>query len=402
MQAADTEPMVADGDYTTFVAHVNTFGLDLGKRLSESDAFASSNLIYSPISAYLALSMTYAGAQGTTASEMKTVLGDSFADTATFHHAANRLSRDLTSRATSVTDSRGVVKKIELNIADSIWTERTITLGGPFLDVLARDYAGGVRQVDFIHAHEQARKNINDWVADQTKQKILDLLPEPAVTDATRIVLVNALYFYGSWAEPFTREGTAPAAFHTLTDATMQVPTMNAQLTLNYRDAGDYALAELPYQSDLLRMTIVLPAPGKFAAVRSQLSAAWLDDAGKGAAPTRLQVALPKFVMTVGSFSLKSELEAAGMHQAFTDKADFSGISRDTTMRIEDVLQKAFISVDEAGTEAAAATAVTVVATSAVPTQPTPFVVDRPFLFFIRDLKGAVLFGGQVTEPKQQ
>jgi serpin B len=146
-------------------------------------------------------------------------------------------------------------------------------------------------------------------------------------------------------------------------------------------------------------MTIVLPDAGQFETVRSQVSAAWLDQTTANLSQTKLQVALPKFKMTVGSFSLRAGLEALGMKQAFTAQADFSGITKGTPIQLADVLQKAFISVDENGTEAAAATAVIGVVTSVEVPPPTSFIVDRPFLFFIRDASGAVLFSGQVVDP---
>jgi serpin B len=396
---ADTAPSLADADYSAFISHINKFGLDLGQQVASGD-LKQTNLIYSPLSATLALAMTYAGAKGETAAEMKTVLGDTFAD-GVFHIANNRLTRELASRVTSRPDSSGAVHKIELNIADAIFLDRSVTLESPFLDVLSRNYDTGVSRLDFIHAAEPARTMINTWVEEQTKDKIQDLLPSGSITDATRLVLVNALYFYGSWLTPFTHSATSDAAFKALAGTSVQVPTMHSELNLAYRAAEKFELAELPYEGSQLRMTIVLPAQGQFEAVRSQVSAAWLEQTVTGLQPTRLAVSLPKFKMTVGSFSLTEGLKAAGMNRLFSDNADLSGIATGLQLSVSDVFQKAFIAVDENGTEAAAATAVIIGTTSVQLDPPKPFIVDRPFLFFIRDANGAVLFSGHVVDPSK-
>ena len=267
----------------------------------------------------------------------------------------------------------------------------------PLLDLLSREYDTGVSQLDFKGAPEASRMSINAWVSGQTKNKINDLLPGGSITDATRFVLVNALYFYGSWAHPFDANGTTFRKFHTLAGTTVDALAMHGHFNVMYKAGNDYSVAELPYEAEQLRMTIVLPATEKFETVRGQVSGAWLDAAVRDLSPTTLEVQLPKFDVTTGSFSLMQGLRALGMKLAFTPQADFSGITTDTALSISDVLQKAFISVDQSGTEAAAATAVGGLATSAAPT-PTPFIVDRPFLFFIRDATGAVLFSGQVVD----
>jgi len=205
----------------------------------------------------MALAMTCAGARGQTSLEMKAMLGDSFPGDA-FHVAANRLARELRTRATSRTDANDETRKVELNLVDSIFVERTLMLEAPFLDLLAREYDSGVRQVDFKHAFEPARVEINDWAAGETKDRIKNLLPHGSINGFTRIVLVNALYFYGSWSAPFAHEGTTDAAFHALSGE-VQVPTMHAQAAFDYARHDQFAVAELPYEGGALRMTIVLP-----------------------------------------------------------------------------------------------------------------------------------------------
>jgi serpin B len=392
------QPSIAEADYRAFISHINQFGLDLGQQVSGRE-YKTTNWIYSPLSATVALGMTYAGAKGQTASEMKTVLGDSFA-AGVFHTAANKLMRELASRQTSASAPNGDALKLELNLADSIFVDRTVMLQAPFLDVLSREYDSGVRQLDFIQQFEAARATINDWVAEQTKDEIQDLLPMGSITEMTRFVLVNALYFYGSWATPFSHNATQDAPFETLAGSSVHVPTMHIETRFSYAKADTYELAELPYLSGM-RMTIVLPADGQFEALRAQVSEAWLTSALSQLTPALLNVSLPKFKLTAGSFSLAAGLKALGMQQAFTDGADFSGIATGVPLSISDVVQKAFIAVDEKGTEAAAATGVIGVATSAPIDPPIPFTVDRPFLFFIRDQNGAVLFSGHVVDPSK-
>jgi serpin B len=394
---ADDSPDISDADYAAFTDRFTGFGLELGQKVAASATLTTENAVYSPLSAAYALAMAYAGARGETAAEMKSVLGDTFMP-GTYHSAANRLARELASRATSEMAGEGKARKVELNLADALFLERTLQVQPDFLDLLAREYDSGVRRLDFREAPEIARVSINDWVAEQTHEKILNLLPMGVIDNETRFVLVNALYFYGSWRAPFRQEATAPADFHTLSGETKQVPTMRAfELTAGYASSTDFSVAELRYVGDHLSMVIVLPAQDKFETVRGMANGPWLKQAVGSLQPSLLNVSLPKFKLTVGSFSLDAGLMALGMKQAFTDSADFSGIA--PALKITEVLQKCFIAVDEDGTEAAAATGVIGGTTSAPVEQPIPFEVDRPFMFFVRDDNGVVLFSGQVVDP---
>ncbi len=397
--AADYSPDVSEADYNAFIEQLATFGVGLGQKLVEAEQLGTKNHVYSPLSAAYALAMTYAGARGDTAAEMKTVLGDSFSGS-TYHSAANRLARELASRELDQS-SGSDVRRIELNLTDSIFIERTREVHPAFLDLLALEYDSGVRRVDFRNAFDAARMTINDWVAAQTHDKILELLPVGSVNEDTPDVLVNALYFYGSWRVPFARDATRPADFHSLSGGTHQVDTMfERELQAGYASTADYSLAALSYVGDHLSMVILLPAQGKFESVRSTISGAWLKQQLAKLDTKLLSVALPKFEMTVGSFSLKTALEALGMRQAFSDKSDFSGIA--PMLSVADVLQKCFIAVNEEGTKAAAATSSVMRPSRATVDQPIPFVVDRPFLFFVRDDSGAILFSGQVVDPLEE
>jgi len=397
--AADDSPDISDDDYAAFIKAVTGFGLELGQNVAVSEGLTTKNAVYSPLSAAYALAMTYAGARGQTGLEMKSVLRDGFEED-TYHSGANRLARDLAARATTETRPNGKEGKVELNLAASLFLERTLQVQPTFLDLLAREYASGVQRLDFRGAHEAARLTINDWVAEQTKDKILDLIPMDKIDENTPFVLVNALYFYGSWSQPFMKEATRPADFHTLGGETLQVPTMHGYgMRTGSASTTDFNAVELGYIGNSLSMIIVVPAQDKFESIRSTVTSAWLEQTIDSFKPSYLNVTLPKFKMTVGSFSLDDGLKELGMKQAFENDADFSGLA--AGVKVATVLQKAFIAVDEDGTEAAAATAVIGGPTSAPIDQPVPFVIDRPFLFFIRDESGAVLFSGHVVDPSK-
>jgi serpin B len=397
MLPADTSPMISTDDYATFIAHINQFGLDLQQKMATSNNLSAGNFVYSPLSASYALAMTYAGARTETAAEMKKVLGDTFGDTR-FHQAANALARQLASLVHSYT-VRGLVRKVDLHLIDALFAAQPLPLQADFLDLLATEYDSGVHRVDFAGAPEVARTTINDWVSDQTHDKINDLFTPDMIDQWTQLVLVNALYFYGSWNIRIDPADTTDADFHPPGAATVQASTMHFVFSTSYHTEADYSLAELPYDGNGLKMVVVVPAAGKFDELRTKASAAWLKTARSDLVPTNLRFSLPKFKVTTGTFTLKQGLEDLGMKIAFTEQCDLSGISPNPLF-IQDVVQKAYIEVSEAGTEAAAATGVLIGGSSAPP-PPVDFTVDRPFLFFIQNVDDAVLFSGQVVDPTQ-
>jgi|GEM_PF-165834 len=391
-------PEVEDSAYAALIAQLNQFGLELGRRQVEANKLSDKNTVFAPISASIALSMTYAGARGVTATEFEAALtGGIAADS--YHTGINRLSRELASRTGGWNDAWGMRSNNELNIADALYVEAELDVLPGFLDQLSRDYDSGVHRSDFQHDFEAERVRINDWVAGETNDKIKDLLT-PGVLDAdTRMVLVNALYFYGSWRDKFAVAGTSAADFHTLADQTVSVPTMHKQLLFSvYKETDAFAAVDLPYVGDHLSMLCVLPKAGQFESVRDAVSGQWFESTLKDTKRVTVNLALPKFKMTTDSLSLNESLKAMGFTTALSDAANFSGISADGGLKIGDVVQRAFIGVDETGTEAAAATAVTV-APAAAPVEIVDLTLDRPFLFFIHDDSGIVLFSGQVVDP---
>jgi serpin B len=391
----DTTPDVTEADYRSFVASTNDFGLDVFTALTSGDT----NVVFSPVSVALALGMTYAGARSDTASQMSAVLHNGLSDGA-FHAANNRLALDLASRNIAVHETEGGEKSLRLHLVNATWAQTGYEILQPFLDVLATNYDAGLKLTDFVSAPEASRQTINDWVAYQTEDRIQDLIGPDAITSDTRLVLTNALYFYGSWSEVFNADSTADGAFHTLSGGDVTAEMMVQSSSYAYAEGDGYQMLDLPYDGNELAMTVLLPEAGRFGEIRAALSSDWLEQARASLASTSVDLTLPKFSFTWGTESLEEPLIALGMTDAFeAGVADFTGIHSVPELYVADVLHQAFIGVDESGTEAAAATAVILDRWSAGPGEAVAFTVDRPFLFFIHDSSGVILFTGQVTDP---
>lgn len=389
----NTHPEVDDVTYQSFIANMNAFGLDLFRGFVSEDV----NVVYSPLSIAMALGMTLSGARNNTADEMKTVLHNQLEE-ASFHSAGNRLMTDMLSRniAPHPAESGGE-KSVQLSLITAIWAQHTLTMESAFLDTLTVHYDSGIHLVDFITETESTRLTINDWASVNTRQKLTDLIPADALTADTRLVLTNALYFYGSWHKPFTVNDSADGNFALPSGTDVSVPLMHLTNDFTYDSQAGYQIVDLPYDGESLVMTIVLPETDQFATIRESIDAQWLNTALETMAPRiKLELTLPRFNF-VWDASLTEPLTDLGMIDAFDkNTADFSGMSTAEPLFVSDVLHKAFIGVDEYGTEAAAATAVIVSTWS----EPIPFTADHPFLFFIRDTEtSAILFAGQVINP---
>ena len=391
--AHETNPDVSAADYDAFLSNTNEFGFDLYKTLADDE-----NLFYSPTSTVVALAMAYAGAKGDTASQMTTVLHNTLPD-ATFHASLNKLMMELAGRNIAQHDTMDGPKSLRLSLINGAFAQQNYQFNADYLDTLGQNYDAGIYLMDFIGDPDSSRTTINDWVAFYTEDRIQNLLGPNTIDTATRLVLTNALYFYGSWSSPFDVKNTADATFHTLAGNDVTVPTMNRDVYVPYSKGDGYQIVDLPYDGGEVAMTIVLPEAGRFEEIRTGLSSAWLTAARDDMAEaSEVIVALPKFKFTWGSESFKIPLQTLGMTDAFEfPTADFSGIEPKRELYVSDVVHQAFVGVDEHGTEAAAATAVVMTA-GAVP-DPSYLTVDRPFLFFIRDNSGAILFVGQVTDP---
>ena len=376
------------------------FALDLYSALSTG---SDGNLLVSPYSISQALAMTYAGAEGQTAEQMASTLHFTL-DQSSLPAAFQALNDDLVTRGTADASEYGDPARA-LHIANGLWGEQTFPFSSEFSQELADYYGAPLQPADFKNDPEGVREAINAWVADHTEEKIDGIVPEGALTPDSRLVLANAIYFYGGWLHTFSESATADDDFHLADGSTATVPFMYQQEEFSYTDAGDFQLVELPYQGSGLTFTVILPDEGQLDAVESGLDAATLDAALVTLSTTKIDLYLPKFEFDF-STSLADTLAGMGMTDAFDpNTADFTGMlgtGAPDPLVISDVLHKAFISLDEDGTEAAAVTAVIMEAAAGAPSdeQPLELRVDRPFLFLIRDTQtGAILFMGRVMDP---
>jgi serpin B len=255
-----------------------------------------------------------------------------------------------------------------------------------------------LRLLDFAADPEKARVAINDWVSEQTESRIKDLIPAGAIDTLTRLVLTNAIYFNAAWYMPFHEESTEDGPFHLLDGSEVTVPMMKQTESFGYSAGKGYQAVELLYDGRELSMVLLVPDAGAFETFEDTLDVDRVESILKDLAPTQVALSMPKFKVE-SSFSLVDALTALGMPDAFTDRADFSGMTGNRELSISDVVHKAFVSVDEKGTEAAAATAV-IMKLTAAPAEPVSVTLDRPFIFAIRDMEtGALLFVGRVLDP---
>ena len=392
-----TNVSVSDSDMADLVSGNSAFAFDLYHALTEKDG----NLFYSPYSISVALAMTYAGARGETERQMADTLHYRLPQER-LHPAFNSLDLDLASRGknSGFEDS----ERIRLNIANAIWGQAGYQFAPDFLDVLALNYGAGMRTVNFVEAPEGSRKAINDWVAESTEDRIRDLIPKKVITEQTRLVLANAIYFNASWLWTFDEELTDDHPFHLLNGDSVDIPMMTQTADFGYVKKEGYLALELPYRAGNMSMLVLLPDEGMFNEFETALDTDLVRQALEEMEYTYLRLKMPKFKVE-SQFKLNKVLEDMGMPNAFSGiAADFSGMDGHKCgddpgcLVISDVFHKAFVSVDEKGTEAAAATAVAM-ATSSRP-EPQPVVIDRPFIFLIRDTEtDAILFVGRVLDP---
>lgn len=388
----ESSPNVDDTDLAMLIDGNSDFAFDLYQALSKED----NNIFYSPYSISLALAMTYAGARGETEQQM--------ADTLHFilpqdrlHPAFNSLDIELSHRGKGAKGKDG--EGFRLNIVNAIWGQKDYRFLTTFLDTLAKNYGAGLRLMDFINAPEESRITINNWVSDQTEGRIKDLIPQGLINRLTRLVLTNAIYFNAAWQYPFDEDMTQDGTFYLLDGDEVTVPMMRQTESFGYAEGDGYQAVELAYDGGELSMVILLPRAGQFKAFEGTIDARLVNAIVKALEPRQVVLTMPKFEFE-SSFSLKETLTGMGMPVVFSEDADFSGMTGYRDLFIADVVHKAFVSVDEAGTEAAAATAVVMQKTAALPSTPVEVTVDRPFIFLIRDIEtGTILFVGRVIDP---
>ncbi|MEX0704772.1 MAG: serpin family protein [Planctomycetales bacterium] len=377
-------------DVKTLVQGNNRFAFDLYRKLR---ADQSGNLFYSPYSISTALAMTYAGADGETATQMARALR--FDLPADKLHPAYRELTGLIQPDTSAADAHYTLK-----VANRLWGQQGYDFRPEYLRLTREQYRAELAQLDFRQQPEQARKAINDWIEQQTERKIKDLIPAGALDSLTRLVLTNAIYFKGDWAEPFEKRATQTADFHVTGDKTTKVPLMHRTGNVSYADLGGAQIVELPYAEDAVSMLVLLPREiDGLPALEEKLTAENLAEWTGKLRRQQVRLFLPRFKLTE-QFQLNGVLQSLGMTDAFIpEQADFSGMNGRRDLFITAVVHKAFVDVNEEGTEAAAATGVIVGVTSA-PAEPTTFRADRPFVFLIRDkATGSILFVGRVRNP---
>jgi len=386
-----TSPDVSTSEQALLVEGNSAFAFELYQALKGEE----DNLFYSPYSISLALAMTYAGARGETAQQMADTL-QFLLEQERLHPAFNWLDAELAKRGEGAAGKDG--EGFRLNIVNAIWGQKDYEFLSSFLDVLAENYGAGLRILDFITETERSRVTINDWVSDQTEGRIEDLIPQGAINELTRLVLTNAIYFNAVWKCPFDEDMTADGLFYLLDGGQVTVPMMKQMESFGYTEGEGYQAVELPYDGGELSMVILLPEAGKFEAFEETLNAQQVDAIISDLQYNEVTLTMPQFEFD-SEFSLKDTLAEMGMPIAFSGGADFSGMTGNPELFISDVVHKAFVAVDEAGTEAAAATAV-IMELTAVPEPPVEVTIDRPFIFLIRDIEtGAILFVGRVLNP---
>ena len=400
-KSLDNSPNATAEELAELADGNRAFAFDLYRTLAEEDG----NLFYSPYSISLALAMTYAGARGETEGQM--------ADTLYFtlpqdrlHSAFNAMDAHLNTGGGK--DEGEDDERFTLNIANAVWGQHDYEFLEPFLDVLATHYGAGVRPVDFAGSPEESRVTINDWVAERTEDRIKDLIPEGAIESDTRMVLSNAIYFNARWLYVFFDEFTKPRPFHLLNGGEVEAPMMRmaAAEKLGYAEGEGYRAVELPYRGRDIAMTILLPDAGNFREFEESMGGDLIFEILEDLELTYVDLTMPKFEFD-SEFKLRGALAKMGMPNAFgSGTSDFSGMDGRSCydgdlpcLLVDDVYHKAFVSVDEEGTEAAAATGVVMILESAGPTA-NELVVDRPFIFLIHDrATESVLFVGRVENP---
>ena len=395
-EARDTSPEVADDELQTLVAGNNAFVWDMYQQLRAEEG----NLFYSPYSISLALAMTYAGARGETEQQMARTLHFDLPQEQ-LHPAFNALDLQLSSlgQAESEEETEGEAEeRFQLNVANALWGQQGYAFRPEFLDLLARNYGAGMGLLDFRSDPEAARQTINDWVSDATEEKIQDLVPANAISADTRLVLTNAIYFTAAWASKFEEPSTRDGTFYLPDRSEVTVPMMVQQEDYRYGEGDGYQAIELPYEGGTVSFVAILPAEGEFDSFEAALTGERVEEIVQSLALQEVLFRMPRFT-TESAFSLADALKAMGMPAAF-EGADFSGMDGTRDLFISDVLHKAFVAVDEAGTEAAAATAVLMAAGSA-PSEPISLTLDRPFIYLIREnATGTVLFAGRLVDPR--
>ncbi len=391
LSVPDSRPVTDTQAVQELVLGNNEFALDLYEKvcgIQESD-----NIFFSPYSISSALGMTYAGARGQTSVEMAEVLHFTLPVEST-NRAFHSLTETLSSGDLSGADSGD---PFTLSISNGLWVQDGFSLLDEYVAEVTRYYSAAVRNLDFINDSEGSRETINEWVAESTLNRILDLIPPGVLKEDTRVVLTNAVYFKASWRKPFDEHFTKDAPFSLVDGSTIDVPMMSQTDFFSYVATEGCKAVELEYAAGNASMLILLP-DGDIGQFQQEFDAVKLETIRRRLSFCNVYLSMPRFEFS-RSMQLSQMLRTLGMESAFGGGADFSGFTGSPDLFISEVLHKAFVKVDETGTEAAAATAV-VMGITAMPPQPVQMNIDRPFMFFILDREsGSIVFMGRVMDP---
>jgi serpin B len=384
--AGTEKPQPAQEPGVECIIEGNTeFAMRLYQRLMGQEG----NLFFSPYSISTALAMVYGGAGSQTAEQMQQAL--QFGPNApAFHQAYGQLIAGF--------NKQGQKGDYQLSVANALWMQADYRFRDAYLDLVGACYDAGLERLDFVAAADKATETINAWVEDKTQGKITDLIAPGSLDARTRLVLTNAIYFKGNWAEQFDKKQTRQAPFYVSPDETVQAPLMHRKGDYRYAEREGLQVLQMPYKGDDLSMVVLLPERSGLGQLQPDLTAETLKEWTRGLRVQEVEVYLPKFTMT-SKFELGKVLAAMGMPLAFTQAADFSGMTGNQDLFISQVVHKAYVDVNEEGTEAAAATGVQMRVTS-MPMPAPVFRADRPFLFVIKDnVTGSILFIGRVVKP---
>lgn len=361
----------------------NQFALELYSNLSQEKG----NVFFSPYSISTALAMTYEGARDETAEEMANV----------FHFAENKTIRQ-SSFAAIYNKLNKKDAEYKLHTANALWAQDDYYFLDNYKNTIEQYYGGKITNLDFVRDAENSRKTINNWVEEQTNDKIKDLLPQGSINGMTRLVLTNAIYFKGKWVMEFEKKKTRDSDFWTTPETKIQVPMMrrtDKNAKFNYAETDEVQVLEMVYKGEDISMLVLLPKNKTINEL--ELSVEKIEEWKSMLRNQRVDVYFPKFKFEK-SYPLKNNLQNMGMPTAFSENADFSGMDGSKNLFISDVFHKAYVDVDEEGTEAAAATAVVIGLTS-MPMNKL-FKADHPFIFMIQEKNtGSILFMGRVSNP---
>jgi serpin B len=370
---------------TSKLNYNNRFAFDFFRQISKND---KGNIFFSPASISAAMGMTYAGAKSETQGQIAKVFHFP-SNNRRFHSNQGNIIKDLSSQSDS----------IQLNIVNSLWVEKTYSLKKSYRKLIEKSYSAAIHPLDFATKFNESRILINENISNSTNQKIKNLLPEGSVDNLTKLILTNAVYFKADWKLKFQKDKTGDAPFYLTPENTIKCKMMGIKKMISYFEDEKIQAVELAYAGNGFSMLILLPRQSlPLDELILGLSPEYLEAIIKGITKQEVSVSIPKFKLAVG-YQLKSFLSEMGMQQPFSNNADFGGMTSSNDLKISDVFHKAFVEVNEEGTEASAATAV-VIQMKSIMGNDKFFRANRPFIFLIREkTTGSILFLGRMVDP---